>query len=67
MTFTLKIDTDNDAFHPDYALTAELARILHEIADQCAEGVYPYFKTVFDRNGNDVGRFAFKRYDPASI
>jgi len=55
-TFTLKIDTDNDAF--TYA-GSEVARILREVADQM-EGMddsKTKCQTVRDINGNDVGRY----------
>jgi hypothetical protein len=58
--FTVQIRTDNDAFQ-DGNEQAELARILRGIAArlEAGEDVY-YFQTIFDINGNDVGRFALK-------
>jgi methionine aminopeptidase len=65
MTFTLKIDTDNAAFHDDDVSHpgVELARILRVIADdiESAEpSEYRQFQTIRDINGNDVGRYALK-------
>jgi len=61
-TFTVKIDTDNDAFVDDP--TPELVRILQVIAETLASGrPYDMFQTIFDANGNDVGRFALKSAD----
>jgi hypothetical protein len=58
-TFTVKIDTGNDAF-ADYP-TPELVRILRDIARRMEEGdTYDTFRTILDANGNDVGRFALK-------
>lgn len=58
-TFHLYIDTDNDAFTPEP--NAELARILRAIADKVEGGEWlGQFLTVFDANGNDVGRYALK-------
>lgn len=62
LTFRLNIDTDNDAFQPDPR--REIADILKHIATQVANGemdVMRCYQTVFDVNGNDVGRYAFKR------
>jgi hypothetical protein len=54
--FTLTMRTENDAFHPEPA--AEVARILRHIADRVEAGTLPpLFQTIFDSNGNDVGRF----------
>jgi hypothetical protein len=63
-TFTLKIDCDNDAFQPDAC--DELAKILRHIADNIDscngndDQNIAYYQTVFDVNGNDVGRYALK-------
>lgn len=58
-TFTVKIDTENAAFDPDP--TPELARLLRAIADRIETGDdYGHFLTIYDVNGNDVGRFALK-------
>lgn len=59
-TFTIKIDTDNDAFQPDPA--DEIVRLLLAIAARIqGEGLSGYYETIRDVNGNDVGRFALKR------
>jgi hypothetical protein len=60
MKFVLSLTTDNDAFQPEPAL--ELAVILRKIADQIEAGdrdIHCY-QTIFDTNGNDVGRYALK-------
>jgi hypothetical protein len=55
-TFTLTINLENDAFSPEPE--PEVARILRVIADKLEENPgYPMYQTVFDVNGNDVGRF----------
>lgn len=55
-TFTLTIDLENDAFSPD--AEPEVARILRVVADKLEQNPgYPMYQTVFDVNGNDVGRF----------
>lgn len=59
-TFTLTINLENDAFSPD--AEPEVARILRVIADKLEENPgYPMYQTVFDVNGNDVGRFRLPR------
>lgn len=59
MTFILKVDTDNDAFQPNPNF--ETARILREVAERLEFGeVFSTYQTLFDMNGNDVGRAAFK-------
>ncbi len=65
MHFRLYVDTENDAFDPNPDL--ELARILRKVADDLEfsidVGMEPIgfpFQTIFDVNGNDVGRFALK-------
>lgn len=58
-TFVLKVDTDNDAFTPEPA--SEVARILRGVADSLEAGEdFSHYRTLFDANGNDVGRAAFK-------
>jgi hypothetical protein len=59
-TLTVKFDTDNSAFNaPNY--NNECARILRKIADQMErEGASGFYETIFDANGNDVGRWAVK-------
>jgi hypothetical protein len=53
--FQLRIDTDNAAFED---APEEVARILRTIAKDL-ERYTPYtgWETVFDLNGNDVGRY----------
>jgi hypothetical protein len=59
MTFNLYIHTDNAAFDPDP--TSEIARLLHKIAERVESGEdISHYLTIFDVNGNDVGRFALK-------
>lgn len=54
--FNLTLRTDNDAFQPEPNL--EVARILREIANKVErEGAIGLFQTIFDSNGNDVGRY----------
>ena len=58
MTFQLYIDTDNAAFDPP---EPELARLLRKVADRVESGeTITHYLTIFDANGNDVGRFALK-------
>ena len=63
-TFTLKIDCDNEAFnYPTEGEGYELARILRIVADKVERqnpDAYSNYQTVFDINGNDVGRYALK-------
>jgi hypothetical protein len=55
-TFVLTINCENDAFQPDP--TMELERLLRDIADRIAMGdVISTYRTIYDANGNDVGRF----------
>lgn len=73
MIFTLTINTGNSAFGDDESdeqaragdvspeRARETARILREIAKRIEEGdITTYMRTVYDANGNDVGRAAFK-------
>jgi len=61
MTFRVTIDTDNDAFDYPNSRNAETARILRSIADRLDKGeAFEFYETLFDINGNDVGRAAFK-------
>lgn len=54
--FTLTIHTDNAAFDPDPR--PELAAILRQIASRIESGdTLHKFQTVWDSNGNDVGRY----------
>lgn len=57
--FTVTIDTDNEAFQGyDHGPGPEVARILRAIADKLEfRDGYDKHQTVFDANGNDVGRF----------
>jgi hypothetical protein len=58
--FNLYVNTDNAPFQDDM-LDAELARILRNVADRIeATGTPGHYLTIFDANGNDVGRFAHK-------
>lgn len=53
--FQLKFDTENEAF--DGHKNQEIARILRDIAKRVEQGeCFDHFITVFDINGNDVGR-----------
>lgn len=59
MTFRLFIRTNNEAFEPFPEI--ELARLLRKIAAYIEEGGVPsHYQTIFDVNGNDVGRYAHK-------
>lgn len=61
---TVKVDTDNAAFEDD-GLRYECARILRNVADKIEAGeATGLFQTVYDVNGNDVGRW--KLGDPSS-
>ena len=64
---TIKIATDNAAFHDDngdpsaYAQTLEVARILRKLTHELETGLYTgnhvYVETLMDVNGNRVGEF----------
>lgn len=56
---TITIDTTNDAFGdiPDLA-QYELARILHELANNIMDGKEP--ETLLDINGNKVGKVVYE-------
>lgn len=57
-TFTVSIDTDNAAFERDEA--TEVARILHDVADQVARsGMWRERKPLRDINGNAVGTYGW--------
>ena len=71
MTFRLYIDLGNDAMRT----SADLAEILREISmnvmyprtsapfaktDNAGNLLPGWYQTIFDRNGNDVGRYAVK-------
>lgn len=64
-SFKLNVHTDNAAFCDeetgDPAPASELARILRKVADRVEAGEdISHYLTIFDANGNDVGRFALK-------
>lgn len=55
--FTVNIRTDNDIFVPG---PGEVQRILAEIIrDLTDEPNYTKYRTIFDINGNDVGRWKY--------
>jgi hypothetical protein len=58
MTFSLKIDCDNDAFETEQK-HEELVRILREIADRLEEYGGLIGTVVRDCNGNKVGQAKF--------
>lgn len=59
-TFKLVIGTDNAAFEPQP--TTEIVRILREVANKIEREEQDLFpsRTVYDVNGNDVGRYSHK-------
>jgi len=60
-TFKLYIDLENDAFQPE--ASREIACILRLIAEKInnrTDEDLSKYKTIFDINGNDVGRYAIK-------
>ena len=58
-TFRLYIRTESDAFITDRG--AEVSRLLRSVADRIESGEdFSHYRTLFDLNGNDVGRAAFK-------
>ncbi len=58
-TFTVAFDADNAAFEPEPE--HEIARILRVIAERVENGEdISHFKTIFDINGNDVGRYSLR-------
>lgn len=60
--FRLYINTENDAFQGDDCGRFETARILREVADRVEAGdIQDLYRTIYDKNGNDCGRAAFKR------
>lgn len=59
--FKLYIDLENSAFEP--SATHEIARILLTIAarlELLSTNDILYHQTIFDLNGNDVGRYVIK-------
>ena len=61
MKFIIRIDLENAAFS-DGNEGAELARILHKLAERIENaGEAPrYFENIRDYNGNTVGQYAAK-------
>lgn len=58
--FHLIMGIDGDAFQ-DGERNRETARILRDVARRLEAGDYfDHYRTLFDVNGNDVGRAAFK-------
>jgi len=54
--FTVKVATGDDAFQPDPR--GEVIRILERIIQDLWDGVYASkYLTIYDINGNDVGRW----------
>jgi hypothetical protein len=53
MKYTITIECDNAAFDPP---AQEVARILRQLADQCERYDSPPQVTLFDINGNRVGK-----------
>ena len=59
--FTLYVETDNAAFDAENKNT-ETARILRLVADRLENGEpFNWNETLFDSNGNDVGRAVFNQ------
>lgn len=57
MRFQLFLTADNAAFDD----AGELPRILRKVAQDIESGLdISHFQTIFDANGNDVGRYALK-------
>ncbi len=69
MVFKVNITVDNAAFgdeEHEQERNIETARILRGIAQRLEEGGVDFFyyeTTLFDINGNDVGRAAFRPAD----
>jgi len=67
MTFTLTINCENAVFEDN--CNAEVARILRRVATDIEEGnlnlpdwaLRSQYQTLFDINGNDVGRASYLR------
>lgn len=55
--FTLKIETDNDAFLKD--ADGEIARILYDVARAIRENGAVAYRTLHDFNGNTVGEYIY--------
>ena len=59
--FQLTINMDNAAFDGDNQVK-EVARILREVVSRLEGGEdFSFYKTLFDCNGNDVGRARLRR------
>lgn len=62
--FQLYIRAENAAFYDEegnYYPNEELSRILEQISDEVVDDLNDgFWKTIFDRDGNDVGRWAIK-------
>lgn len=59
MTFTLTVETDNDAFHDadgDHYPGPELVRIMGTIINRIMATDEPFPMKILDRNGTTVGR-----------
>jgi hypothetical protein len=56
MRITIKLNTENDAFQPDWQ--DEVRRILHELGSTIDEHSGVAFR-VLDINGNDCGQVTF--------
>jgi hypothetical protein len=65
--FKIEMQTDNSAFGDTREDNArEVARILRQIADKLKNDEWAsngMHQTIFDLNGNDVGRFVLKGSD----
>ena len=62
MQLRINIQADNDAFEEGNR-EGELARIIRDISQRLEEGEeFGWFLTLFDINGNDVGRVALKEH-----
>ena len=58
----IKINTDNDAFSSEESARQELARILRKIALDLENNIdAAKSQTIFDYNGNDIGRWRFQK------
>jgi hypothetical protein len=62
MKFILNLSTENDAFQPDPR--PELVAVLRHVANEIERGEdIRFFRTIYDCNGNDIGRYALKPKD----
>jgi len=68
--FKLFIQCNNSLFEDEASTRVELARILREVAakieNKNGNGNYNlgFYQTIYDGNGNDVGRYALKDVSP---